>query len=327
MHFFRVSHLQMQVPLRPFHQQASYGLYLTAARDRRPRPRHSERDGRMSDADTGRSMNSPYTRLDGATAMVTGAARGIGRACALRLGRLGADVALVDIDLDSAAEFGEILTAPSVADEIRALGRRSIGITADVSCRDDVDEAVKKMMLQWGRIDILVNNVGGATTPVGRSSASLVPEEDIEALVKSNLMTTIHCSQAVIPVMRAQGKGVIVNVSTRASVTTHAEGSLAHHAFTKAAVNHYTRYLAAEVGPLGIRVNCMVPGPITTARIVSLANERRIGESSEAAKVPLRRLGTAEDCANVLEFLATDLSGFVTGQCICVCGGLVLTPS
>ena len=127
--------------------------------------------------------------------------------------------------------------------------------------------------------------------------------------------------------MRTQRSGVIVNISTRASVTTHSEGSLAHHAFTKAAVNHYTRYLAAEVGRLGIRVNCMVPGPIATARIVSLASERGIGEPSEAAKVPLRRLGTAEDCANVLEFLATDLSSFVTGQCISVCGGLVLTPS
>ena len=140
-------------------------------------------------------------------------------------------------------------------------------------------------------------------------------------------MSTLHCCQAVAPLMKRQGSGVIVNISSQSAITTYNQGLLAVYAASKAAVTHYTRYLAAELGPHGIRANCLAPGVMLTARVAAQAAARGIGTDAEAAKVPLRRLGQVEDCAGVLEFLATDLSQYVTGQVISVCGGAVLTPN
>jgi NAD(P)-dependent dehydrogenase (short-subunit alcohol dehydrogenase family) len=266
-------------------------------------------------------------KLQGKTALVTGGARGLGRAYALRLASLGADVAIVDLNLDGAAEFGEQLGAPSVAAEIEQLGRRSLGIQADLTRRDDAFRAVEAARAALGRIDILVNNAGGAITPAERSHASATPEEDTRLLMDVNFMSTVHCCQAVAPLMKAQGGGVIVNISSQSGITTYNQGLLAVYAAAKAAVTHYTRYLAAELGPHGIRANCLAPGVMLTARVAAQAAARGIGTDAEAAKVPLRRLGQVEDCAGVLEFLATDLSQYVTGQVVSVCGGAVLTPS
>jgi NAD(P)-dependent dehydrogenase (short-subunit alcohol dehydrogenase family) len=266
-------------------------------------------------------------KLQGKTAVVTGGARGLGRAYALRLASLGADVAIVDLDLDGAAEFGETLSAPSVAAEIEQLGRRSIGIQADLTKRDEAFRAIESAMKALGRIDIIVNNAGGAITPAERSYASITPEEDTRTLMDVNFMSTVHCCQAVVPIMKKQGGGVIVNISSQSGITTYNQGLLAVYAASKAAVTHYTRYLAAELGPDGIRANCLAPGIMLTARVAAQAKARGIGTDSEAAKVPLRRLGQVEDCAGVLEFLATDLSQYVTGQVISVCGGAVLTPN
>ena len=266
-------------------------------------------------------------RLDGKCAIVTGAARGLGRAYALRLARLGANVAVVDIDLDAAAVFNEVLSAPSVADEIRAMGRMSIALQGDLSQRDTVRQIVAGVMDAFGRIDVLVNNAGGAITPVESSTASTMTDEDIKTILDANTMSAIYCCQAVVPVMKAQGGGTIVNVSTLAASTVAGRGMLAHYGMAKAAVAHYTRYLAAEVGPDGIRANCIAPGPIQTSRVAAQAAARGIARPDDARRIPLRRLGTTEDCANVLEFLATDLSSYVTGQCISVCGGSLLSPS
>ncbi len=266
-------------------------------------------------------------RLEGQAAVVTGAARGLGRAYALRLAQLGADVAVVDINLDGAAEFGETLAAPTVADEIIALGRRAIGVQADLARREAARDAIARAHAALGRIDVLVNNAGGAITPIERSMASVAPEEDIETMLDVNLMSAIHCCQAAAPIMKEQGSGVIVNIATMAAVTVVGRGVLAPYGVAKAAVAHYTRYLAAELGPDGIRANCISPGPIQTSRVVAQAAARGIARPDDARRIPLRRLGTTEDCANVLEFLATNLSSYVTGQCISVCGGSVLSPS
>ncbi|MDB5400320.1 MAG: uncharacterized protein JWQ55_2338 [Rhodopila sp.] len=266
-------------------------------------------------------------RLEGKCAVVTGAARGLGRAYALRLAHLGADVAIVDINLAAAAEFHEALTAPSVPDEIRATGRKSIGLEGDLSQREAVQRIFADVIAAFGRIDVLVNNAGGAITPIERSTASIVPDEDIKAILDANMMSTIYCCQAVAPIMKDQGGGVIVNISTMAAITVVGRGVLAHYGMAKAAVAQYTRYLAAELGPDGIRANCVSPGPIQTSRVVAQAAARGIVRPDDARRIPLRRLGTTEDCANVLEFLATDLSSYVTGQCISVCGGSVLSPS
>ena len=267
-------------------------------------------------------------KLQGKRAVVTGGARGLGRAYALRLARLGADVAIIDLDLGGAAEYGETLDAPTVAGEIEKLGRRGLGLQADLSVNAQVQQAIARIAGAFGGIDILVNNAGGHVTPADRSDASTMPEEDVRKLLDANFMSTMFCCQAVAPLMKKQGGGVIVNTSSQAGVTTYKhQGRIAGYAAAKAAVSQYTRYLAAELGPHGIRVNCLAPGVMLTARVAAQAKARGIGTEADLAGIPLRRFGQVEDCADVVEFLATDLSKYVTGQVISVCGGAVLTPS
>jgi NAD(P)-dependent dehydrogenase (short-subunit alcohol dehydrogenase family) len=266
-------------------------------------------------------------KLRNQTAVVTGAARGLGRAYALRLAALGADVAVIDIDLNGAAQFGEKLSAESVTAEIEAMGRRSIGIECDLAKREDAFNAIAKAHQALGRIDILINNAGGALTPADRSYPSITPEEDTVFLMDVNYMSTVHCCQAVAQIMKSQGCGSIINISSQSGITTYKQGLLSAYAASKAAVTHYTRYLAAELGPHGIRVNCLSPGVMMTARVAAQVAKRGVGTDDEAAQIPLRRFGRVEDCAGVVEFLATDLSQYVTGQVISVCGGAVLTPN
>ncbi|VTU31975.1 7-alpha-hydroxysteroid dehydrogenase [Variovorax sp. PBL-H6] len=267
-------------------------------------------------------------KLHGQVAIVTGAARGLGRAYALRLASLGADVVIGDIDLDSAREFDEGLSAATVPDEIRALGRRSLGIQGDLTQRAAARELAARTLAEFGRIDILVNNAGGAFTPVERSTASQVPDEDTALMFGVNYMSALHCCQEVVPAMRERGAGVIVNIATMAALDASKSATrLVPYSVAKAAVLQYTRYLAAELGPDGIRVNCLSPGGMLTARIRKQAEGRGMHTEKEMRRIPLRRFGVEEDCANVLEFLVTPLSGYVTGQCISVCGGAVLTPS
>lgn len=265
--------------------------------------------------------------LDGKVAIVTGGARGLGRAYALRLARLGADVAVFDIDLQGASKFGEVLSAPTVVAEIDALGRRGLAVQADLGQRAAVEDAVARVLRELGRIDILVNNAGGAITPVERSKPSIVPDEDVRLIMDANFMSTLHCCQAVIPTMKAQESGVIVNTASVAAWMIGRGGNLSLYGVSKAAVTHLTRDLAAELGPFGIRVNAIAPGVMLTARVKSLAEQRGIGTEAEARRIPLRRLGEPEDCAGVIEFLVGDLSRYVTGQCISVCGGTSLTPA
>lgn len=267
-------------------------------------------------------------RLRDKVAIVTGAARGIGRGFALRLGHLGCHVVIADLDLQGAEKFGETLTAATVADEIIALGRRSIGVEVDLTRRADASHLVDRTLSEFGRIDILVNNAGGAVAPIETSRASEMSDEHINGMFDLNLMTTIHCSQAVVSHMRRQGSGNIINVgSTLGLDAAHRQGRMAHYGIAKTAVIQYTRFLAIEVGPYGIRVNCIAPGSTATARVVSQAKARNMVTDSDLPRIPLRRLGTVEDMAGPLEFLATDLSSYVTGQCISVCGGKVLTAS
>ncbi|MBS0222050.1 MAG: SDR family oxidoreductase [Proteobacteria bacterium] len=265
--------------------------------------------------------------LSGKVAVVTGAARGLGRAYALRLARLGADVAILDIDLKGAAKFGEELGAPSVAEEVQAHGRRAVGLEVDVADRSAAEDAIEQVHRRLGPIDILVNNAGGAITDVAKSGPSVVSSDDIATILNANLMSTIHCCQAVAPVMKERRAGIIVNTASTAARIIGSRGSLSHYGFAKEAVVHYTRSLAAELGPYGVRVNAIAPGIMMTARVRKLADERGIGQASQAQRIPLGRLGEPDDCAGVLEFLVTDLSRYVTGQSISVCGGAALSPS
>ena len=144
--------------------------------------------------------------LSGKVAVVTGAARGMGRAFAHRLAQMGADVAILDVDLSGASKFGETLLAASVADEIVAMGRRSLGVQVDLGNRASATDALQRVAKELGTVDILVNAAGGMITPIERSSASLSPDEDTRALFAANFDSMLHCCQAVIPGMRARGK-------------------------------------------------------------------------------------------------------------------------
>ncbi len=312
----------------------------TDVRDQAHLPRSGDRSaGRSRLQDVGGSKTTSFRedidvhseethlKLAGKAAIVTGAARGLGRAYALRLAALGADVAVVDIDLNAASEYGEALSAESVPAEIKRQGRRSLGIQADLTRRDEGQRAIREAYEAFGRLDILVNNAGGALTPAGRSHASESPEEDTRFLLDVNYMSAVHCCQAAAPLMKAQRSGVIVNISSQSGISTYQRGLLAAYAAAKAAVTTYTRYLAAELGPFGIRANCLAPGIMMTSRVAAQAVTRGVGTNDEAERIPLRRFGEVEDCAGVLEFLATDLSRYVTGQVISVCGGAVLTPN
>ncbi|MGE0775962.1 MAG: SDR family NAD(P)-dependent oxidoreductase [Sphingomonadaceae bacterium] len=266
--------------------------------------------------------------LAGKVAVVTGGGRGLGRAYALRLADLGADVVIADIKLDGAADFGEALGAATVPDEVIARGRRSIGVEADLSQRAGASLVVADAVAAFGRIDILVNNAGGAIAPIESSKASEMSDEDIELIFRVNLMSTIYMCQAVAPVMRRQGDGAIVNTSSMAGLDpSQRQGKLAHYGMSKTAINQFTRFLASDLGPDGIRVNCIAPGSIETARIKVQAAARGIATAADLEKIPLRRLGAPEDCVGVMQFLVSDLSSYVTGQCISVCGGRILTPS
>jgi NAD(P)-dependent dehydrogenase (short-subunit alcohol dehydrogenase family) len=264
---------------------------------------------------------SNSSSLQGKVAVVTGAGRGIGRACAVRLAGIGADVAVLDIDLNSGVKYSGEPDAPTT-EEISALGRRTLGVEADLASEQTARAAINQVVAELGRVDILVNIAGGAITPYTRSQPTLTPAEDFRTLIDVNLMSTIYCCQAAIPAMRAAGGGAIVNTSSTAAFTVFPDGANAAYAMTKAAVAHWSRHLAAEVGPDGIRVNMIAPGITLTGRVVQ--ESAQTGYADRAAEVPLRRLGEAEDCARVVEFLVTEGSSFITGRCLPVDGGWVL---
>ncbi len=262
-------------------------------------------------------------KLVGKVALVTGAGRGLGRAYARRLAALGADVVVNDIDLNSAAVYGEQLTASSVTEEVLALGRRSIGIQADVNNKSQVNAMVEQTIDEWGRLDILVCNAGGVGGTLEGSFASNVSEEEFDATLGMNLRGTVFCCQAAVPHMRSNGGGKIVNVSSEYALRSSRGGKLAAYGTAKAAIIGYTMYLAEEVGQYGITVNAIAPGYIQTAMAIAELGEAE-GYAEAAGGVALRRWGTTEDCAKVIEFLCTDLSDYVTGQVIVIDGGLSL---
>lgn len=267
-------------------------------------------------------------KLAGKVALITGAGRGLGRAYALHLAQLGANIVVNDVDLASAQEFDELLQAESVMAECEALGVRAIGVQADVTNRSEVDRLFARALEAFGRLDVLVNNTGGVLRPAENGRASTVSEDDWRYIMDVNLTQTVFCCQAAAVTMKAQRSGKIINVSSQAGLRGNMDGAIAHYCVAKAGIVEYTRLLAGELGPYNIHVNCIAPGLILTSR----ANKQFNRDSAEAlAKaapmIPLRRMGLPEDCARVVEFLATDLSDYVTGQCICIDGGMVLSPS
>ncbi|MFQ6095359.1 MAG: SDR family NAD(P)-dependent oxidoreductase, partial [Candidatus Bathyarchaeia archaeon] len=249
------------------------------------------------------------SKLAGRVALVTGAGRGLGRAYALRLAKIGADVVINDINLESAKVYGEKLTAPTVMDEVKSMGRRSMGIQADVTRKDQVDAMFKRIIDEFGRLDILVNNAGGNLNRLGPKAGSPITPpssasmEDHRFIMDVNLTGTILCCQAASIPMKKQRYGKIINVASQAGLHVAPEMiNATSYNVAKAAIIHYTRCLAAELGPYNINVNCVAPGWIYTSRAVA---EGRKGKAAKALEkqIPLGRLGYPEDVAKVIEFL------------------------
>ena len=265
-------------------------------------------------------------KLDGKVAIVTGAARGLGRAYARRLAGLGAKVAVADLDLQSYREFDAEamdMTADSTVAEIEASGGPALGIECDVCDHRGVEAMVARVVEQWSRVDVLVANAGGGRGRPVDTKASTIDPARLDLVVSMNLFGTVYSCNAVAPVMKRLRSGKIVTVSSVAGLSASADGGYAHYGAAKAAIAHYTRYLAQDLGPYGITANCIAPGVIATGRIMATVLPGSSDSNRDRSEqVALRRLGTVEDCAKVIEFLTTDLSDYVTGAVIPIDGGL-----
>jgi NAD(P)-dependent dehydrogenase (short-subunit alcohol dehydrogenase family) len=255
--------------------------------------------------------------LKGQVAIVTGAGRGIGRATALELARLGADIVIAEMDQAGAKR---------TAEEVGALGRRSLATSTDVTSRADLRAMVDRTKAEFGRIDILVNNAG-----IYRAAATLdVTEDHWDAIMNINAKAVFFASQAVIPTMVAQKSGSIVSLASMAG-KIGSKTNLPYNA-SKAAVVSMTKSLALAHAAEGIRVNCVCPGFVETDMWSQVSREQGalLGMTAEeftrhrAAQVPLGRMEKPEDVAHVIAFLAGPRSGYMTGQALSVDGGLVM---
>jgi NAD(P)-dependent dehydrogenase (short-subunit alcohol dehydrogenase family) len=263
----------------------------------------------------------PNRRLDGKVAFITGAGRGMGRASALHLAKLGADIAINDIDLHAARSVGEQIDAETSVDEVRALGRRAIGLEGDITSEANVNRMVRQTLQELGRIDILINNVGGV---LGGGPASKISLEQWRADIDLNLTSAFLCCRAIVPHMRERGTGKIVNVSSVSGLRPMNTG-LAAYSAAKAGMHALTRSLALELAPIGITVNTIAFGEIDTYMFRTGAASIMSGIMRD---LPMKRIGSMQDCVNVVEFLSTEQSAYVTGQTIVADGGWIeLNPN
>src|SRR6516225_913543 len=246
----------------------------------------------------------PMAKLDGKVAIVTGAARGLGRAYAKRLAGLGAKVAVADLNLHSYEEFeaeAKDMSADSTVAEIEASGGIALGIEVDVRDHEAVEAMVAQVVQEWGRVDVLVCNAGGGRGRPLDTKASTLDPALLHLVVGMNLYGTIYFVNAVAPIMKDQRYGKIVTVSSVAGTTPSADGGYAHYGAAKAAIAHYTRYLAHDLGQYNITANCIAPGTIGTGRIMaSVIPGSARANRDPAARIAMKRVGTVEDCAKVV---------------------------
>lgn len=248
-------------------------------------------------------------RLQGKTALVTGASRGIGRATALLFAREGA--AVVVNYHRSEKEAAEVV------ETIQAQGGRALAWRANVAERKEVQKMVEASLQEFGKVDILVNNAG----VLYKGSTLTLQEDQLDEMLTTNLKGIIYCVQAAVPAMMERGYGKIVNLSSIAALGT-AFADTTPYALSKAAVIALTKRLALELGPHGINVNAICPGFIRTDLVLGgTPEEIQARLQSVAQKAMLRRVGEPEEIASTALFLASDESSFLTGQSLTVDGG------
>lgn len=243
--------------------------------------------------------------LEGKTALITGAARGIGKALAVRFAQEGANIAFTDLVIDENGKQTE--------EEIAALGVKVKGYASNAADFAQTEEVVKEVVKDFGRIDILVNNAG-----ITKDGLMLrMTEGQWDAVIAVNLKSAFNFIHAVLPVMMRQRSGSIINMASVVGV--HGNAGQSNYAASKAGLIALAKSIAQEVGSRGIRANAIAPGFIETAMTAALPDDVR---KDWVQKIPLRRGGKVDDIADVATFLASDMSSYVTGQVIQVDGGM-----
>lgn len=243
--------------------------------------------------------------LEGKVALITGASRGIGKAIAIAFAQQGASIAFTDMRRDEIMETTE--------SEIQALGVKAKGYASDASSFEDSERAVDEIATEFGRVDILVNNAG-----ITRDNLLMrMNEADWDLVIKVNLKSVFNLTKAVQKYMLKQRSGSIINMSSVVGVNGNAGQS--NYSASKAGLIGFTKSVAQELGSRNIRCNAIAPGFIETEMTAKLSEEVR---TQWAAQIPLRRGGKPEDVAQACVFFASDLSGYVTGQVLSVCGGM-----
>lgn len=243
--------------------------------------------------------------LDGKVALITGAAKGIGKAIALKFASEGADVAFTDLVINEAAE--------ETIKELESFGHKVKGYASNAADFAQTQEVVDQIMAEFGHIDILVNNAG-----ITKDGLMLrMSEAQWDAVINVNLKSAFNFIHALTPIMARQRGGSIINMSSVVGVSGNA--GQCNYSASKAGLIGLAKSIAKEMGPRGIRANCIAPGFIISDMTSALSEEVR---EQWVKTIPLRRGGTPEDVAKVALFLASDLSSYVSGQVIHVCGAM-----
>ncbi len=239
--------------------------------------------------------------LAGKVALITGAAQGIGLAIARTLAGCGASVVLADVDADKAREAAKSVTG------------RALGLAMNVARGDEVAAGIARVMTECGRLDVLVNNAG-----ITRDGLLIrMKEEDWDRVIEVNLKGTFHCTKAALGVMIKQRSGRIISIASIVGVMGNS--GQANYAASKAAMLGFTKSVAREYANRGVTANAVAPGFIKTAMTEQLSEDV---QARMREQIPLGRLGTPEDVAEAVAFLASDAAAYVTGQVIHVNGGM-----
>jgi 3-oxoacyl-[acyl-carrier protein] reductase len=243
--------------------------------------------------------------LEGKTALVTGAARGIGRAIALRFGQEGANVAFTDLRLDD--------NTASLVKELENMGVKAKGYASDASNFEETENVVNSIIADFGTIDALINNAGITMDTL----LMRMTEQQWDTVIRVNLKSVFNFTKAVQRVMLKARQGSIVNLSSVVGV--HGNAGQANYSASKAGIIGFTKSIAQELGSRNIRCNAVAPGFIITEMTAKLSEEQR---KAWEDFIPMKRGGTPEEVANVCLFLASDLSSYVSGQVISICGAM-----